>query len=174
MELIVREVYRAVKSYANMKINSTRKEKLMLTALSGFPCGLRFAGFTVEEYPLAQDDVSVADSEMLVYACTPEASAYTFQSLAERKNNTVCYEGEIAVSDVIKFLAAHGSRVLDLLMDKSSLQDQKSVIQGPQSRSLHHEVLLKDDCRMLGVKYQFNAQLAVSSHQRLSYLLVVF
>ncbi|KAK6160518.1 hypothetical protein DH2020_003899 [Rehmannia glutinosa] len=32
MELVVREVYRGVKAYANMKIKSSRKEKLMLTA----------------------------------------------------------------------------------------------------------------------------------------------
>lgn len=85
---------------------------------------------------------------------------------AERKNNTVSYEGEIAVSDIIKFLAAHGSHVLDLLMDKSSLQDQKSIKQGPESRSLHHEILLKDRLQNAGVKYQFNAELAVSSYQR--------
>lgn len=37
---------------------------------------------------------------------------------AERKNNTVSYEGDIAVSDIIKFLAAHGSHVVDLIVNK--------------------------------------------------------
>ncbi|KAL0336640.1 UNVERIFIED_CONTAM: hypothetical protein Sradi_4875900 [Sesamum radiatum] len=306
MELIVREVYRAVKSYGNIKINSTRKEKLMLTEYVGdaalnlpliymmdctlndcslivkpilqigrwskklpnsckqrkledddrfLKCGNRgvwwahspnlqscactqwfflwveVCGFTVD-YPLAQNDVSVCSCNekclcMLVHIafsssvdpddqtpspldqatgsvpdcevgsaglmisglavpqlgergcvtmrlpdyirfCLHGREVYPLLLLfpAERKNNTVSYEGEIAVSDIIKFLAAHGSRVLDLLMDKSSLQDQKSVKQGPQSRSLHQEILLKDRLQNAGVKYQFNAQLAVSSHQR--------
>lgn len=38
---------------------------------------------------------------------------------AERKNNTVRYEGDISVSDIIKFLAAHGSHIPDLITDKS-------------------------------------------------------
>lgn len=37
---------------------------------------------------------------------------------AERKNNTVFFEGDIAVSEIIKFLAAHGSDVVDLIMNK--------------------------------------------------------
>lgn len=39
---------------------------------------------------------------------------------AERKNDTVSYEGDIAVSDIIKFLAAHGSDVLDLIINEGN------------------------------------------------------
>ncbi|KAL0420429.1 UNVERIFIED_CONTAM: hypothetical protein Slati_3065800 [Sesamum latifolium] len=158
MELIVREVYRAVKSYANIKINNTRKEK-MLT---------EYVGDATLNLPLIyMMDCTLNDCSLIIKPIL-QREVYPLLLLfpAERKNNTVSYEGEIAVSDIIKFLAAHGSRVLDLLMDKSSLQDQKSVKQGSQSRSLHHEILLKDRLQNAGVKYQFNAQLAVSSHQR--------
>ncbi|XP_011075278.1 uncharacterized protein LOC105159789 isoform X2 [Sesamum indicum] len=159
MELIVREVYRAVNSYANIKINSTRKEKLMLT---------EYVGDAALNLPLIyMMDCTLNDCSLIVKPIL-QKEVYPLLLLfpAERKNNTVSYEGEIAVSDIIKFLAAHGSHVLDLLMDKSSLQDQKSIKQGPESRSLHHEILLKDRLQNAGVKYQFNAELAVSSYQR--------
>ncbi|KAL0283450.1 UNVERIFIED_CONTAM: hypothetical protein Sangu_2889200 [Sesamum angustifolium] len=155
MELIVREVYRALKSYGNIKINSTRKEKLMLT---------EYVGDAALNLPLIyMMDCTLNDCSLIVKPIL-QREVYPLLLLfpAERKNNTVSYEGEIAVSDIIKFLAAHGSRVLDLLMDKRP----EICKQGPQSRSLHQEILLKDRLQNAGVKYQFNAQLAVSSHQR--------
>lgn len=39
---------------------------------------------------------------------------------AERKNETISYEGDIVVSDIIKFLAAHGSHVVDLLTNQGT------------------------------------------------------
>ncbi|KAK4403157.1 hypothetical protein Sango_1056400 [Sesamum angolense] len=111
MELIVREVYRAVKSYGNIKINSTRKEKLMLT---------EYVGDAALNLPLIyMMDCTLNDCSLIVKPIL-QREVYPLLLLfpAERKNNTVSYEGEIAVSDIIKFLAAHGSRVLDLLMDK--------------------------------------------------------
>ncbi|KAK6160521.1 hypothetical protein DH2020_003902 [Rehmannia glutinosa] len=82
---------------------------------------------------------------------------------AERKNNTVSYEGDIAVSDIIKFLAAHGSHVKDLTMDKSFVEGQNSVTEVPPTRILHHEVVLEDRLQNVAVKYQINGQ---PSHER--------
>ncbi|KAI3467871.1 hypothetical protein Pfo_024534 [Paulownia fortunei] len=160
MELVVREVYRAVKGYANMKINSSKKEKLMLTG--------EYVADAVLKLPLiymmdcTRNDCSLITKPILQREVYPLLLLFP----AERKNNTVSFEGDIAVSDIIKFLAAHGSHVLDLIMDKSFLQDQNSVTEGPQTRSLHHEVLLKDRLQNVAVKYQINAQLPVGSHER--------
>lgn len=82
---------------------------------------------------------------------------------ADHKNNVMPYEGDIVVSDIIKFLAAHGSHVLDLILDKSLLQGENLVGQGPLSTTAHHEVLLKD---RLQIKSQINAQLPANLHER--------
>lgn len=39
---------------------------------------------------------------------------------AGRKNETVSYEGDSIVSDIIKFLAAHGSHVMDLITNQGN------------------------------------------------------
>ncbi|PIN15157.1 Protein disulfide-isomerase [Handroanthus impetiginosus] len=160
MELVVREVYRAVKSYANMKMNSSRKEKLMLT---------EYVEDDILKLPLIyMMDCTRNDCSFIVKPIL-QREVYPLLLLfpAERKNDTVSYEGDIAVSDIINFLAAHGSHVQDLIMTKSVLQDQNSVKQDPESRSLHHEVVLKDRLPNPAVKYQkINAQFAVGSQER--------
>ncbi|KAG8365760.1 hypothetical protein BUALT_Bualt17G0005400 [Buddleja alternifolia] len=147
MELVVREVYRAINSYEKMKINSSRKEKLMLIG--------EYVEDVVLKLPLIYMMDCTRNDCSLIVKSTPQREVYPLLLLfpAGRKNDTVAYEGDIAVSDIIKFLAAHGNHVLDLIMDKGFIHGQNSIKYSVQSRSLHHEVLLKDRLQNVGVKY---------------------
>ncbi|KAL3655886.1 hypothetical protein CASFOL_000282 [Castilleja foliolosa] len=156
MELVVREVYRSVKGYANVKINSS-KEKLMLT------------GDDVLKLPLIyMMDCTRNDCGWIVKTI-PQREDYPLLLLfpAERKNHTVSYEGDIEVSGIIKFLSAHGSHVTDLIVDKSFLRDQSLVTEGQQIRTMHHKVLLKDRLQnVAAVKKQSNVPHLVDQHER--------
>ncbi|KAL6527810.1 hypothetical protein OROMI_029621 [Orobanche minor] len=67
---------------------------------------------------------------------------------AERKNETVSYEGNTIVSDIIKFLAAHGSHVMDLITNQDFIQDQNSVEEELQT------------------KHKINAQVPLDLHEK--------
>ncbi|GFP83030.1 upf0301 protein ct0663 [Phtheirospermum japonicum] len=177
MELVVREVYRGVKGYANMKINSS-KEKLMLTVILMLLCAdsdrwLRcVAGYVADDalkLPLIyMMDCTRNDCGWIVKTI-PQREDYPLLILfpAERKNNTVSYEGDVEVSGIIKFLSAHGTHVTDLIVDKSFLRDQSSVTEGQQIRTMHHKVLLKDSLQnVAAVKYQINVPLHGDPHER--------
>ncbi|KAL1550560.1 hypothetical protein AAHA92_18507 [Salvia divinorum] len=153
MGFVVREVYQAVKSYAYMKTNSSRKVKSVLAAehtldvvlklplIYMMDCTRNDCGFIIR--PIVQREVYPL---LLLFP-------------AGRKNETVSYEGDIIVSDIIKFLAAHGSHVMDLITNQDFLQDHKSVEEELQTRNLHHEVLVRDLVQNAAVKYKIDAQL---------------
>lgn len=46
---------------------------------------------------------------------------------AGRKNETVSYEGDMIVSDIIKFLAAHGSHVMDLITNQGNCKNNGAL-----------------------------------------------
>ncbi|XP_051116151.1 uncharacterized protein LOC127241265 isoform X2 [Andrographis paniculata] len=157
MELVVREVYRAVKTYTSTKINIPRKDELM-------PRG-EYVEDASSKLPLIyMMDCTQNDCSSIIKSFG-QRELYPLLLLfpKDRKNNAVPYEGDIAVTDIIKFLAAHGSHALDLIMDKNLQQDENSVEQSTHIGASHHQVLLKE---RLENKYQINAQLPVSLHER--------
>ncbi|KAL8534921.1 hypothetical protein ACS0TY_010817 [Phlomoides rotata] len=156
VELVVREVYRAVKGYANMKTNSSMKEKLMLMGDAMLKLPLIYM------MDCTRNDCSFIIKPILQREVYPVLLLFP----AERKNNSVSYEGDIAVSDIIKFLAAHGCDVVDLIMNKGFAQEQNSVTEGLQTRSFHHEVVLKHQ-QNAAPKYKIDAQLPVGLHEKL-------
>ncbi|KAH6815330.1 hypothetical protein C2S51_020150 [Perilla frutescens var. frutescens] len=152
MEFVVREVYRAVKGYAYMKTNSSRKEKLVLMAEHVLDELLKL--------PLIyMMDCTRNDCGFIIRPIQREVYPLLLLFPAERKNDTVSYEGDAVVSDIIKFLAAHGSHVMDLIRNQGFLHEQNSVKDNLPTRSLHHEVLLKDLVQKVAAKYKINAQL---------------
>ncbi|KAL3830652.1 hypothetical protein ACJIZ3_019454 [Penstemon smallii] len=158
MELVVREVYRAIKGCAKMKRNSSWKENLTSTSEYVEDIALKLP--LIYMMDCTQNDCS------LIIKPTLQRELYPLLLLfpAERKDSILVYEGDIAVSDIIKFLADHGSHVLDLIMDKSFIQDQNSGNEDPKRRNLHHEVLLKDRLQSETVKYdQMTSQFPVST-----------
>ncbi|KAL6499625.1 hypothetical protein OROGR_027535 [Orobanche gracilis] len=179
MEFVVREVYRAVKGYAYMKTNSSRKDKSVVMAGTKSRC---------DQYcrcDLQDSTYTYASAFTCWYCANPvylgalllwdvnmgpnpdywRRDVYPLLLLfpAERKNETVSYEGNTIVSDIIKFLAAHGSHIMDLIINQD---DPNSVEEEPQTRSLHHEVLIKDVVPTVAVKYKINAQLPLNLQEK--------
>ncbi|XP_057773972.1 uncharacterized protein LOC130993201 isoform X3 [Salvia miltiorrhiza] len=154
MEFVVREVYRAVKSYAYMKTNSSRKDKLVMAAEHTLDVVLKLP--LIYMMDCTRNDCGFIIRPILQREVYPLLLLFP----AERKNETISYEGDIIVSDIIKFLAAHGSHVIDLITNRDFLQDQKSVEEELQTRNSHHEVLLKDLVQNVAVKYKIDAQLS--------------
>ncbi|KAL7090687.1 hypothetical protein ACP275_12G057200 [Erythranthe tilingii] len=158
MELVVREVYRAVKAYANMKINSSRKEILTLADEHVADVVLKLP--LIYMMDCTQNDCSSIIKPILQREVYPLLLLFP----AERKNYTVPYEGDVAVSDIIKFLAAHGRHIPQHIMYKNFVRDENSV---SESKSLHHDVVLQDSLQNVAVKYSMNnAQLSVGSEER--------
>ncbi|KAG6426657.1 hypothetical protein SASPL_110884 [Salvia splendens] len=172
MEFVVREVYKSVKSYAYMKTNSSRKVKSVLEAEHTHDVVLKLPLIYVMD--CTRNDCGFIIRPILQREVYPLLLLFP----AGRKNETVSYEGDSVVSDIIKFLAAHGSHVMDLITNQGSdellchlniilipfpgldfLQDHKSVEEDLQTRSLHHEVLVRDLVQNAAVKYKIDAQL---------------
>ncbi|KAL2545650.1 hypothetical protein Fot_14883 [Forsythia ovata] len=159
MEVVVREVYRAIKGYADTERKGLRKEKLMLTgeyvdAVSKLPL--------IYLMDCMQNDCSLILKPKLQRELYPHLLLFP----AERKN-AVSYDGDITVADIIKFLVAHGSHLLDLVMDKDIVQSQNLDKAGPQTGNLRHEILLGDRLPKVGVKYnKIGARFPVNLNER--------
>uniref|UniRef100_A0A2P2LVW2 Thioredoxin domain-containing protein n=1 Tax=Rhizophora mucronata TaxID=61149 RepID=A0A2P2LVW2_RHIMU len=154
MELVVREVYRALKGYMNMlKTRSKNGE----TGFSGD--NLKNAILKLPKIFLM--DCTLNDcSSMLKSVDQRELYPALLLFPAERKT-AVPYEGDIAVADIIRFIADHGRNCEHLTSDKGILrttagkggQDHnlfKSALQTaiPEAAAVakdkSHEILLKN------------------------------
>ncbi|XP_073136142.1 uncharacterized protein [Henckelia pumila] len=158
MELVVRELHRAIKGYAKLKANSSTIEKLTLT---------EFADDATLRLPLIyMMDCSQNDCGSIIIPIL-QREIYPLLLLfpAERKKDPVPYEGDITVSDIINFLAGHGSPVLDLIMDKSYRQVHTSAERVPQDKSLPHEVLVNGRLQNLELN-QMNTRFPIGIRER--------
>ncbi|KAA8533352.1 hypothetical protein F0562_033115 [Nyssa sinensis] len=165
MELVVREVYWALKGYANILKNGSRNEKSVLSSddlkdnLLKLPL-IYFMDCTLNDCSLILR--SMAQRELY-----PALLLFP----AERKN-TVSYEGDMAVLDIIKFIADHGSNSQSLVGGKGNLwagveqgsRNQKSYKEAlqtavhkeaPLAREKYHEVLLKNRTPKVEVRYNW-------------------
>ncbi|XP_073055778.1 uncharacterized protein [Primulina eburnea] len=158
MELVVRELHRAIKGYAKLKANGSRMEKLTLT---------EFADDATLRLPLIyMMDCSLNDCGSIIIPIL-QRELYPLLLLfpAERKKDPVPYEGDIAVCDIINFLAGHGSHVHDLIMDKSYRQLHTSAEGVHQDKSLPHEVLVNGRFQNLELK-TMNSRFPIGLHER--------
>ncbi|XAR64005.1 Protein disulfide-isomerase [Bertholletia excelsa] len=117
MEVVVREVYRAVKHYATMLETVPRNETSVLTADDSKHIALKLPQIYLLDCTLNECSLilkSVAQREIY-------PSLLLFP--AERKN-AVSYKGDVAVLDVIKFIADNGNNVFDLVKDKGILHSE--------------------------------------------------
>ncbi|KAG8644206.1 hypothetical protein MANES_11G108701v8 [Manihot esculenta] len=153
MELVVREVYRAIKGHMNMlKTGSWNGESETVVNDSLKNNNMKFPKIFLMECTL--NDCS------LILKSANQREVYPALLLfpAERKTS-VSYEGDMAVADVIKFMAVHGSSsqhltnekgILWTLAEKSSKSHSKDVLpstvrkDAPVGKGKYHEVLLKN------------------------------
>ncbi|XP_030482148.2 uncharacterized protein LOC115699075 isoform X2 [Cannabis sativa] len=114
MELIVREVYRAMSGYVNTIKNGSRTGKTMLHGDSLKDVELKFPLIYLVD--CTQNDCS------LILRSLNQMEAYPALMLfpAEKKN-AIPYEGQMGVADVIKFIADHGSNSHHLILEKGIL-----------------------------------------------------
>ncbi|XP_047959949.1 uncharacterized protein LOC125205170 isoform X2 [Salvia hispanica] len=112
MEFVVREVYKSVKSYAYMKTNRSRKVKSVLEAEHTHDVVLKLP--LIYMMDCTRNDCGFIIRPILQREVYPLLLLFP----AGRKNETVSYEGDSIVSDIIKFLAAHGSHVMDLITNQ--------------------------------------------------------
>ncbi|XP_059633395.1 uncharacterized protein LOC132276133 [Cornus florida] len=163
MELIVREVYQAVKGYANMLKKESRNQKSMFSSddLKDNILTLPLIYFM---------DCTLNDCSLILKAM---AQREVYPSLllfpAERKN-AVSYEGDIAVLDIVKFIADHGSNSHSLVKESGILwtgvgqgsRNQNLCKDGLQTavheeasltRDKYHEVLLKNRAPKIAGRY---------------------
>ncbi|EPS64685.1 hypothetical protein M569_10092, partial [Genlisea aurea] len=108
MELVVREVYRAVRAYADLQISNPRKEKWMVND--------DHAEDSASKLPLIyMMDCTLNDCSFITKrALQREMYPLLLLFPAGKKNETVSYEGAVSVRHIINFLIAHGSNVRDL------------------------------------------------------------
>ncbi|XP_062112961.1 uncharacterized protein LOC133824112 [Humulus lupulus] len=114
MELIVREVYRAMRGYINTMKRGSRTGKAMLHGDSLKDVELKFP--LIYLLDCTQNDCS------LILRSLNQMEAYPALMLfpAEKKN-AIPYEGHMGVADVIKFIADHGSNSHHLIYEKGIL-----------------------------------------------------
>ncbi|CAH9102714.1 unnamed protein product [Cuscuta epithymum] len=144
MELVVREVYRAIQEYLDMPKTASGDYKK----------------------PLADDGLTNIIAKLpLIYLmdCTLNDCSLILKPLFEREvypllllfpaesKNPVLYEGDVDVSEIIKFLAEHGNYSYGPAREKNPIRtgaggeiDQLVQNSASSLKNLYHEVLLND------------------------------
>ncbi|GAB2234171.1 hypothetical protein Droror1_Dr00003409 [Drosera rotundifolia] len=126
MDLVVREVYRAFKGYADVIKGGTEKKKL----------------------GISKDD-DITQSLPMIYRmdCTLNECGGVLKSMGQREGfptlllfpaknqSAVPYEGDISVVDIIEFIAVHDSSFLNLVEHKGTLWTE------PEKRAATYEEL---------------------------------
>ncbi|KAG6713622.1 hypothetical protein I3842_05G162600 [Carya illinoinensis] len=111
MELVVREVYRAVKGYMNALMGGSRDVEKLFNSDTSTDALVKLPLIYLMDCTL--NDCSFILKSMDQGEFYPALMLFP----AERKN-TVFYDGDMAVADVIKFICDHGSNSHHLMSDK--------------------------------------------------------
>lgn len=163
MELIVREVYRTIKSYTvmlksgvgndsilskkDMVSDNTKNSLLKIPLIYLMDCTLNDCSYILK----TEFKREVYPSLLLFPALRKEA---------------VAYEGDLAVSDILNFLADHGILVHEKGVIWHVVEHSKSSKTSHQAQTTNHEVLLKDRKQELAAKHnQIQIQSLIGSYE---------
>nr|GMD62771.1 Protein disulfide-isomerase [Ipomoea batatas] len=155
MELVVREVYRAIHGYANMLKTAFDDNKMSLTE-----DGLTNA---LVKLPLVYlMDCTLNDCSLILKPLVQREVYPLLLLFPAESKNAVLYKGDVAVYEIIKFLKEHGNDSSGLVREKDSLRtgageeelDQNLQKDAPLLKNLYHEVLLKDRMPNSGAKHR--------------------
>ncbi|GLT25924.1 hypothetical protein SLA2020_010220 [Shorea laevis] len=183
MELVVRELYRAIKGYMKMLKSGSGKEQTIFSA-----------------------DNSMNMELPLIYLmdCTLNDCNYILKSINQREvypalmlfpagsKKAIPYEGDMAVADIVKFIAHYGSYSRHLFSEKGILwtitnkgernqylfEDASGAAtkeEGPVTKDKFHEVLLKNQTPKRVGKYTLvdsNSSGSKGSHDTMPHLVV--
>ncbi|KAJ6365896.1 hypothetical protein OIU77_002457 [Salix suchowensis] len=140
MELIVREVHRSIKGFMNMLKTGSRTGETVIT------------DGNLKKLPkIFLMDCTLNDCSLILKSMNQREVYPTLLLFPAERKNTVCYEGGMAVADVITFLADRGSNsqhlasengILWTVAEKKGANFLKDALTAAEDKS--HEVLLKN------------------------------
>ncbi|KAJ6678161.1 TRANSPORTER putative (DUF179)-RELATED [Salix viminalis] len=140
MELIVREVHRSIKGFVNMLKTGSRTGETVIT------------DGNLKKLPkIFLMDCTLNDCSLILKSMNQREVYPTLLLFPAERKNTVCYEGGMAVADVITFLADRGSNsqhlasengILWTVAGKKGANFLKDALTAAEDKS--HEVLLKN------------------------------
>ncbi|XP_077247086.1 uncharacterized protein LOC143886828 isoform X2 [Tasmannia lanceolata] len=114
MELVVREVYRAFKGYTSMKNESKNRESTMIQD--------NVEDVVLNELPhIFAMDCTLNDCSALLKSMTQREAYPALMLFPAEKKNGILYQGDISVTNIIEFIAAHGSNSHHLSENKGIL-----------------------------------------------------
>ncbi|XVF66972.1 hypothetical protein PTKIN_Ptkin10aG0082900 [Pterospermum kingtungense] len=183
MELVVREVYRAIKGYMQMLKSGSGKEQAMLNADNSM---------NNMKHPLIYlMDCTLNDCSLILKSLNQREVYPTMMLFPAQTETAVSYEGDMSVANIIKFIASHGSNSHHLLNEKGLLlttieggrnqglvQDSSGVTaheDGTSAKDKFHEVILKNQNPKKVAKYnggRSRSPISTGSHKATSKVVV--
>lgn len=157
MELVIREVYRAFKGYRNLLTSHSRSGE------SAFNCDyLKDTSHAALKLPLIYLlDCTLNDCSLILKSMSQRDLYPALMLFPAEKKKPILYEGDMAVTDVIEFMAIHGKNSRHLIKEKGILSTEAErggkahyIITDPpptgthgevsDSKGKYHQVLLKN------------------------------
>lgn len=183
MELVVREIYQAIKGYMNMLKSGSENGQSIFSSNNSKDATLKL--------PLIYLMDCTLNECSLILKSNDQREIYPALVLfpAETKN-ALSYEGDMAVTDVIKFIAGHGSNSHHLMGDNGILwtkaekkirnqnlfkEASPTIIheEAPAAKEKQHEVLLKNRNPKRAYKYNRIRSYTSSRSHEAAYHVVV-
>ncbi|XP_022743072.1 uncharacterized protein LOC111294143 isoform X2 [Durio zibethinus] len=185
MELVVREVYRAISGYMKMLKNGSAKEQAVFNADNSM---------NNMKLPLIYlMDCTLNDCSLILKSVNQREVYPTLMLFPAETEMAVSYEGDMSVVNIIKFIAHHGSNSHHLFSEKGNLlttaeggggrnqglfKDSSGVAgheEGPSAKDKFHEVILKNKNPKKVAKYnggKSRAPISTGSHKATSKVVV--
>ncbi|XVE92887.1 hypothetical protein REPUB_Repub01dG0142400 [Reevesia pubescens] len=186
MELVVREVYRAIRGYMKMLKSGSGKEQAVFNAENSM-INMRL--------PLIYlMDCTLNDCSLILKSVNQREVYPALMLFPAETETAVSYEGDMSVANIIKFIAHHGSNSHHLFSEKGILltttegggrnqdlhKDPSGVAaneEGPFAKDKFHEVILKNQnpkrvAKYNGGKSRSPLSTATGSHKAISKVVV--
>lgn len=163
MELVVREVYRAIKGYSKTLRNGFKNEKLPLNGDEVRNAILKFPVIYLM-------DCTVNDCSLILKSVLQRELYPSLLLFPAGRKKAIPYGGNMAVSNIINFLAHHGSHFYDLLQEKDILWTggepgiNHNINSEAPFKNSPHEIILQEGSPTLDVQFnQIRAPLSSSA-----------
>ncbi|XP_075082703.1 uncharacterized protein LOC107779487 isoform X2 [Nicotiana tabacum] len=156
MELVVREVYRAIKGYTKTLRNGFKNEKLSLNRDEASNANLKFPMIYLM-------DCTLNDCSPILKSAVQRELYPSLLLFPAGRKKAIPYGGDIVVSNIINFLAHHGGHFYDLLQEKGILWSEGEPginhnmnAEAPPFKNLPHEIILQEGPLTLDVQFSQN------------------
>ncbi|XVF01801.1 hypothetical protein REPUB_Repub04eG0120700 [Reevesia pubescens] len=150
MELVVREVYRAIRGYMKLLKSGSRKDEAVFNAENSM---------NNMKFPLIYlMDCTLNDCSLILKSVNQREVYPALMLFPAETEAAISYEGDMSVANIIKFIAHHGSNSHHLFNEKGILL---TTSEGGRNQNLFkgssgvaaHEVILKNQSLKQVAKY---------------------